>query len=263
MSWDARFVALLLTSTTTYYLCGLGIAKKEKSLWQVAGFSLLPGIWLSVCAIFDIQGKLIDNSTLLTAYCLPPVMVIAHQWIGRARSAEDRQKAFLWLALVINLALLGFFKYFNFHHVLHPFLKSTLNRKMTYSNYSSLFAAYRNKNIFSKIDDENLTNYINSIVTKRNNHVEINYPKQFEYEIYNSGLSADNYIWKNLNKLNIPILILRAENSNAFLPQAANRIKKINKKINIITLKDTTHLFPLEKPDETANHIITFLKKII
>jgi alginate O-acetyltransferase complex protein AlgI len=114
MSWDARFVALLLTSTTTYYLCGLGIAKREKSLWQVAGFSLLPGIWLSLCAIFHIQEKLIDNSTLLTAYCLPPVMVIAHQWIGRPRSAEDRQKAFLGLALIINLALLGFFKYFNF-----------------------------------------------------------------------------------------------------------------------------------------------------
>ncbi len=155
------------------------------------------------------------------------------------------------------------FKWFKLHYKLHPFLKSTLNRKMSYQNFDSLFNTYRKKDIFSKINDENLTFYIKSISKQTKEGVEISYSKYLEYDIYNTGLVADNYIWNNLSKLKTPILILRAENSNAFLPQAAKKMQKINKKINITTLKDTTHLFPLEKPQETANHIIAFLGKLI
>ena len=152
------------------------------------------------------------------------------------------------------------FKFFRLHNKLHPFLKSTLNRKMSYQNFNTLFDTYREKNIFSKINDENLTFYIESISKQTDNGIEITYPKDFEYDIYNTGLVADNYIWGNLHCLNIPTLILRAEYSNAFLPSAEKKVKNINKKIKLITLKGTTHLFPLERPNKTSDYIKRFLE---
>ena len=58
MAWDVRFVALLLASSTTYYLCGLGIANKQKSPGKIAALALLPGVWLALCSVFEIQGKI-------------------------------------------------------------------------------------------------------------------------------------------------------------------------------------------------------------
>ena len=85
--------------------------------------------------------------------------------------------------------------------------------------------------------------------------------KEYEYSIYKTGLLKDNFIWKNIHKIEIPTLIIRAEDSNAFLEDAANKVVKKNKNINIITIKDTTHLFPLEKPLETSKIINEFISK--
>ena len=47
MAWDVRFVALLLAPSTTYYLCGLGIANKQESLERIDALALLPGVRLA------------------------------------------------------------------------------------------------------------------------------------------------------------------------------------------------------------------------
>jgi len=47
MAGDVRFVALLLASSTTYYLCGLGIANKQELLEIIDALALLPGVRLA------------------------------------------------------------------------------------------------------------------------------------------------------------------------------------------------------------------------
>jgi len=114
LAWDVRFVALLLASSTTYYLCGLGIANRQKSIRKIATLAALPGAWLALCAIFDLQGKSVSSSVLMVAFSFLPLMLTANHLIGKSTSESNRRKGFLWLALGINLGLLGFFKYFNF-----------------------------------------------------------------------------------------------------------------------------------------------------
>ena len=63
------------------------------------------------------------------------------------------------------------------------------------------------------------------------------------------------YIWNNIKNLNIPCLILRAEDSNAFLDSSQKKIERLNPKIRFKTIKKSTHLFPLEKPSETFKNI--------
>ena len=141
----------------------------------------------------------------------------------------------------------------------HPWIISTLNRKMAYTDYNDIFKSYRIKKVFSKIDDENLNIYINSIIQKNNEGLRITYPKELEYQIYKSGLFADMYIWENIKKIDIPCLIIRAEESNAFLDSSKEKISKLNPKINFHTIENSTHLFPLEYPKETVNVINDFI----
>ena len=141
----------------------------------------------------------------------------------------------------------------------HPWISATLNRKMIYENYDEIFNSYRKKNVFSKINDINLKIYINSITNFHSNKLHITYSKDWEYQIYKTGLISDMHIWKNIKNLRIPCLILRAESSNAFLNSSQKKIEKLNPNIRFKTLKNTTHLFPLEEPTKTYQLIKEFL----
>ena len=148
------------------------------------------------------------------------------------------------------------------HNLVQPWVRATLKRKMNYNNYESMFISYRKKNVFKKISDDNLMIYIKSI-TKINDDgkVYITYPKEWEYQIYKTGLIADHYIWKNIKYLDTPTLIIRSNSSNAFLSSSANKINRLNKdNIKIITLENSTHLFPLEIPDDIVEIIEDYLK---
>ena len=147
----------------------------------------------------------------------------------------------------------------NLQEKFHPWISATLNRKMSYLNNDEIFKSYRNKTVFSKIDNKNLNYYIKSITKESNNRVQITYSKSWEYQIYKTGLLADMFIWKNIENLKVPCLIVRAENSNAFLDSSQSKIEKLNPNIKIKTIQDSTHLFPLEYPNETFKQIMDFL----
>ena len=145
--------------------------------------------------------------------------------------------------------------------ILYPWLKASLNRKMVYNNFEEIFNSYKNKDVFKLINDENLNIYIKSITELMDNKkLKINFSNLWEHQIYKTGLFADMYIWKNLKKMNVPTLILKAEESTAFSNSTVNKIKKMNSKnIKIKTIKNSSHLFPLEFPQLTSEEIIKFI----
>ena len=149
----------------------------------------------------------------------------------------------------------------NLQKQVHPWISSTLNRKMNYKNFDEIFKSYRKKNVFSKINDENLSIYIKSITKElSDSSLQITYSKEWEYKIYKTGLVADNYIWKNINKLKIPTLILKAEYSNAFITSTEKKIKRLKSSyIKIDEIMGVTHLFPLESPDIISKKILNFI----
>ena len=130
---------------------------------------------------------------------------------------------------------------------------------MIYNSYEDIFKSYRNKKVFSKIDNKNLNIYIKSITEKVDEQVHITYSKKWEYELYKTGLIADFYIWKNIKSLKVPCLIIRAEESNAFLHSSEKKVLRLNPKIKLHTIEDSTHLFPLEFPKETSEIIKNFI----
>ena len=150
--------------------------------------------------------------------------------------------------------------FLNLHNYAHPWAKATLNRKMQYNSIDHIFKSYRNKEIFSKISDENLLIYIKSITKLKNKKINLTYPKEWEYQIYKTGLLVDQYIWKNIGNLEIPTLIIKARKSDTFLKSAETKINNLNKSnIKIISLDNCTHLFPLEIPNQVSKIISDFI----
>ena len=139
----------------------------------------------------------------------------------------------------------------------HPLIKKAKNRRKLFNDFEEIFNSYRSKNIFSKIADEQLNEYIYSIFKEIGDQVELSYASAWEEAMYLTAGIKDFDIWKNLHNLQTPTLIIIPEESPVLRYYASKKILK-NKFINIEILKESTHLFPLEKPEKTAQIILNF-----
>jgi alginate O-acetyltransferase complex protein AlgI len=110
--WDVRFLALVLATTVIDYNCGLSIGGQKNRPWQVLGLALLPAAWCLGCYLGR-PGAGISAPLLLISAGLGLAFFGAHEAIGRL-AGEQRPKYYLVLSVVFCLAILGFFKYFNF-----------------------------------------------------------------------------------------------------------------------------------------------------
>ena len=111
--WDARFLALLLTTTVVDFFGALAIAGRRESAAKVVGLGLLPLGWLLGCMAGHPTRAAVAKWTLLAAALFPVIYGSLYQWLWRL-PAEKQRRAFLLLSIGSNLGVLGFFKYFNF-----------------------------------------------------------------------------------------------------------------------------------------------------
>ena len=79
--------------------------------------------------------------------------------------------------------------------------------------------------------------------------------------IYATGIWKDKDIWRKLHNLKIPVLVIRGAETDTFLPSSARLFKKRLPSASIVTLEKTTHLVPLERPNEVYNTIVKFLQE--
>ena len=79
-------------------------------------------------------------------------------------------------------------------------------------------------------------------------------------KIYLKSLLMDMDIWNNIDNLQTPTLIITPEFNPVFRFSASRKILS-NKYISIKSIKNSTHLFPLERPDTTSELIKQFLMK--
>ena len=110
--WDVRFLALVLATTVIDYNCGLAIAGQKKGPWQVLGLALLPAAWCLGCYVW-LPASGISQSLLLVSAAMGLAFFGGHEAIGLL-ARDRRPKYYLILSVVFCLAILGFFKYFNF-----------------------------------------------------------------------------------------------------------------------------------------------------
>ena len=195
------------------------------------------GIGHSMGAILILLIEITHPGTFKQIFLLDPVIT-------------SRFKSFIYkLLFSINLI-----------DIMHPMIKITNRRKEKFESKKIMYQNYRNKKIFSKISDEGLMNYINSIIEESNDSVKIKISKKWENTIYRTGSMHDNEIWRNIKNINSPSYVILPKEDQFGYFNYGIKLRDRNKSFKNLFINNSTHLFPIERPKKTANLILANLE---
>jgi pimeloyl-ACP methyl ester carboxylesterase len=142
----------------------------------------------------------------------------------------------------------------------HPSIIGAMKRRRNFDNLDMVFRGYRSRDVFKYMSDESLRAYIEGITKpKPDGSFELAYSPEWEAHIYLTGL-RDFDLWRNLPKLEVPTLIIRGAETDTFLEKAARLIKQKQPKVKLETLERSTHILPLERPQEVFEIMNNFLR---
>lgn len=146
---------------------------------------------------------------------------------------------------------------------LHPLIPRAKKRRRTFDDLEKVFRGYRNRSIFRYMSDRELRIYIKGI-TKPNadGTYELVYSPEWEAQIYRTGLHDFN-LWRGLPRLQVPALFIRGAETDTFLENAATFVKRKQPAARMETLEKSTHLLPLERPQEVFNIMESFFKEVL
>jgi pimeloyl-ACP methyl ester carboxylesterase len=85
------------------------------------------------------------------------------------------------------------------------------------------------------------------------------YTPEWEAQIYYTGVWRDMEIWRELKNLQLPTLIVRGTETDTFWESAARLVKRKQPEVQIEALDASTHLLPLERPQEVFQIMQSFL----
>jgi len=140
----------------------------------------------------------------------------------------------------------------------HPLISGALRRRRVFASAEEMFTRYRRAPIFSRISDEGLRAYVESLARPRaDGQVELSFSPEWEAAIYRTGPLN---LWPRLPTLKIPTLILYAAQSDTFTPPVAQRLQKDFPQIQLHKIEDAGHLAPMEKPEAVGRVMVEFLR---
>lgn len=142
---------------------------------------------------------------------------------------------------------------------LHPLIPAAQKRRRTFDDLERPFSAYRRRATFRYLSDDALRAYVAGITQPApSGGYTLRYSPEWETHIYYTSVWRDFDLWRGLPGLKPPTLIVRGAETDTFLPVNAWLVRRVNPRIRIHTLPRTTHLLPLEAPEETARQIAAF-----
>src|SRR6266508_455012 len=199
----------------------------------------LIGVGHSIGAVVTLRAALRDPGKFRALILLDPVLFVPSRLIA-------------W----------NFFRALGLGNKVYPKIAGALKRRRTFDDLDLVFHGYRNREVFQYMSDENLRIYIEGITRTTGHGYELVYSPEWESRIYLTGL-RDFDIWRGLPKLEVPTLFIRGAETNTFLESAAMLIKRMQPKAWVTTLDKSTHLLPLERPQEVFDMMQSFLKETL
>src|SRR5512138_2270793 len=192
------------------------------------------GVGHSIGAIVTLRAALRDPSKFKALILIDPVLFVP---------------SFLVMWQIIRRLGLG--------ERLHPLIAGAKKRRRTFDDLETVFRGYRNRSVFRYMSDESLRAYIAGMTRKTENGYELVYSPEWEARIYLTGMH-DFDLWRDLPKLEVPTLFLRGVETDTFLEKAARLVKRKQPTAQVETLEKSTHLLPLERPQEVFDRMQSF-----
>jgi len=198
------------------------------------------GVGHSIGAIVTLRAALHDPGTFRALVLIDPVLFVPRRLIA-------------W-----NIVrALGLGKW------LHPKISGALKRRRTFDNLEKVFRGYRSRDVFKYMDDKSLQTYIEGMTRPTlDGKFELAISPEWEARIYITGL-RDFDLWRDLPKLNVPALFIRGAETDTFLEEAARLAKQKQPRARVEVLPRSTHLLPLEYPQEVFDIMRSFLKEVL
>jgi pimeloyl-ACP methyl ester carboxylesterase len=185
----------------------------------------------------------IDRPDLFAAVVLIEPVLLPPTWLGYLRLLR-------WLGLGRR----------------QPLVQGALRRRRTWASRDACYDYFRAKAFFARWSDESLGAYVEAGTRPRaDGQVELVYPLRWEAHIF---ATTPLDIWRDLPHLRTlaflrkPILVLRGEHSETFVPAAQARVARLLPGARCQILADAGHLLPMERPAETAVAINAFLDDV-
>ncbi len=120
------------------------------------------------------------------------------------------------------------------------------------------FAYFHDKKLFRGWSETMLRSYIDYDLADVPGGVELSCPPEIEAVLFES---VPTDIWKWIKKIKTPTLIVRGEHSDVVTDKSWRLLKKIRPEAEFVEFKNVGHMFPMQKPEKTAEAIIDFAQK--
>jgi len=140
---------------------------------------------------------------------------------------------------------------------IHPMVRSALKRKKTWTSKDEAYKYFLSKKLFRKVIPEAISNYIDGGIKKIDKNL-YGLSCDPKWEAATFRLTAGE-IWFNLKKSDIPTKLILTPNSFVCNKKSQKKLAQYLSIMDIVTLKDTTHMLPLEDIDGVSNEILSFL----
>ena len=145
---------------------------------------------------------------------------------------------------------------------IHPLIRGTLMRRTRFDSQEAMYQRYREKPVFSGLSDQVLRDYVEGLAGEDSEGgVKLKYPPAWEARIYETGGIADWHVWRNLDKVPCPVLVIRGEDTYVLFDRVINQMVEKLPKGKGYTMKGTGHLVPLEAPEEMAEVVLEYLSR--
>ena len=252
----ATYEPLAAELRTDYHLIGL----PARPLWPGSRPDSAP-TWQPMA------GDLIEGLDELarTRMISPPIVGVGHSLGGVLTMWTAIRRPDLFRAVVLidpvilppdQLRLLRLMHLVGLHRRL-PLVQATLRRRRSWPSRHACFEHLAGKPFFADWPAASLDAYVTSGTQERpDGQVELIYPPEWEAHIF---ATTPTDIWHYVPQLHTPVLALRGERSPTFPAGSLDRLARLLPLARTVTIPDSDHMVPLERPAETAAAIRNFL----
>lgn len=133
-------------------------------------------------------------------------------------------------------------------------------RRERWGSREEAATSYRKKALFQRFDPACVQDYITHGLTEApGGGFRLTIPTAWEARIFETSPRSG---WRRLRSVPVPTLVLRGGDTDTLTPEALERVRRTIPGVRTEELPGTTHLFPLEQPEECARRILAFLDSV-
>lgn len=140
-----------------------------------------------------------------------------------------------------------------------PIAARAVRRKRAWPDHETVLRAYRSKGSFKDWKDGFLEAYIaHGMESNGNGAIHLCCDPAWEARCFSV---CPHDVWPKIPKIKCPTLVLYGKESDTFLAPAADRFRKNFPLAVLEGFPQTSHFVPMERPEETHEAILGFLKE--